>query len=304
VGTVVWLGATIGFAAAGLGLLGLPHLRWRRLTIAGAVGSFALLGLFATQWAAVAVVIDVMLLAIALSTRPRIAPTRPPDEARAPRPAWRRVTRAAGCLAGYGFLAYLALVIAVRPWQTRWGATPAEIEATLPGDELLKPGALPIHHAITIRAPAEAVWPWLVQIGQDRAGFYSYTWLENLVGARIHNADRIVPGWQRLERGDFVHACPRGYLGGAFGDSVGWSVERVVEGRAIVLRYWGAFVVEPVDAGTSRLLVRTHVGPKSLVWSPLEMLAFEPIHFVMERGMLRGVRARAERGWAEAGPAG
>ncbi len=62
--------------------------------------------------------------------------------------------------------------------------------------------------AVTIRAPAEEVWRWLVQLGQDRGGFYSYNLLENLAAADIHNVDRIVPEMQHLKVGDFVPMAP------------------------------------------------------------------------------------------------
>src|SRR5207302_7843501 len=85
-----------------------------------------------------------------------------------------------------------------------WGATPAEISMSLPGgDPSLGPDAY-FTRAITIDAPPSVVWPWLVQMGQDRAGFYSNTWLENLVGADIHNASSIHSEWQHRAIGDSV----------------------------------------------------------------------------------------------------
>ncbi len=84
-------------------------------------------------------------------------------------------------VAGYTF--------AVRPWHLRWGATDEELTETLPGDDV-KPGAgIQVTHAVTINAPAEEVWKWLVQIGQERGGFYSYDWVENIFGLQIRNTD-------------------------------------------------------------------------------------------------------------------
>lgn len=92
----------------------------------------------------------------------------------------------AGGLAGlYAFV--------IRPWHLPWGATDAEVEMTLPCDELVEHPKLNATHAITIDAPASGIWPWLVQMGQTRGGFYSYAWLENAVGCRMHNADRFIP---------------------------------------------------------------------------------------------------------------
>ena len=109
--------------------------------------------------------------------------------------------------AGTAAAAYAFLV---RPWQMRWGATDEEITTRLPGDELVRDDA-PIQstHAITINAPVSAVWPWLVQIGQNRGGFYSYEWLENLVGCRMNNAERVLPEYQDLKEGDEIWLHPK-----------------------------------------------------------------------------------------------
>ena len=61
---------------------------------------------------------------------------------------------------------------------------------------------------MTIHAPPSGIWPWLVQMGQGRGGFYTHEWIENLLGADIHNADRVVSAWQRLEVGDKIRLTP------------------------------------------------------------------------------------------------
>ena len=159
---------------------------------------------------------------------------------------------------GWGFgllaLAYATVVVAIRPLYVRWGTTAAERAAQLPGDSLRPNARYRVDHGITIHAPADSVWPWLVQLGQDRGGFYSYSWLERAIGDHIQNADRIHQEWQHVQPGDLVRAVQPGYLGF---DDVGWRVLDVVPGRALILDKWGAFV--------------------------------------MQRGMLRGVRDRAER---------
>lgn len=67
-------------------------------------------------------------------------------------------------------------------WMTSWGASAAEVSACYPGDELIADPAGITTMAVTVDAPAEQVWRWLIQIGQDRGGMYSYDWLENLIG--------------------------------------------------------------------------------------------------------------------------
>jgi hypothetical protein len=152
-----------------------------------------------------------------------------------------------------------------------------------------------IQHAVTIRATPDAIWPWLMQLGQDRGGFYSYAWLERLVGDDIHNADRIHPEWQTLHEGDLVRAVQPDYLGGIFGPSVGWCITRLEPNRVLVLGGWGAFVLEPVGDST-RLIVRSRgANEPNVALAPFGLLVFEPAHFIMQRRMLLGIRERAER---------
>jgi len=134
-----------------------------------------------------------------------------------------------------------------------------------------------------------------VQLGRDRAGFYSYDALENLFGLRIHNADRIHAEWQNRAVGDLVPATPAGWMG--LDKALGWKISHVERERAIVLAGWGAFVLQAIDEGHCRLFVRSTVtGPKVPVWAAaLSFATFEPIHFVMERRMLLGIKVRAER---------
>ena len=213
-----------------------------------------------------------------------------------PKARFRRLA-GAGRAAGLLFLVYATAVALFHPVYVRWGTTSAERMMTLPGDDLVLDARYRVDHGITIWAPADSVWPWLVQIGQDRGGFYSYTRLEHLAGAHIHNADRIHPEWQQLKPGDLVRATQPDYLGGRLGEP-GWRVLDIVPGRAIVLENWGAFVLQPVDERTTRFLIRTRGdGAPSLaavLLGPLNVFVFEPAHFIMQRGMLRGIRDRAE----------
>lgn len=200
----------------------------------------------------------------------------------------RTIARAAAT-AGAALAAYSGVLAATRPWHRRWGATDHEIAQSLSGDELAD-GAT-ANHAITIHAPIEEVWPWLVQIGQDRAGFYSYTWLENLVRAGIHNSNAIVSEWQTMNDGDFVRLASKE----VYGDRPLLRVSHVHPGRSFVLEGWGEFVLRPVDNQTTRLLIRSHGVKRSPLMKVFCFLFMDPAHFIMERGMLRGIKKRAER---------
>jgi hypothetical protein len=191
-----------------------------------------------------------------------------------------------------------AFVFVVRPWYLTWGASKAELDMTLPGDELIPVSTGGHTRAITIKAPAREIWPWLVQIGADKGGFYSHTWIEGLIGCPITNADRIHPEWQDLKPGDLMRMCvndpaPPPYI-----------AAQVMPNRALVLGHrateadrlgdvewfdtW-AFVLEPVDADTTRLIARNR-NASHAAWIRL----IEPGFFIMESGMLRGIKERAE----------
>lgn len=202
----------------------------------------------------------------------------------------------------------------VRPWMLRWGTREDESRRTLPGDELVPDPAINTTRAVTIQAPPTGVWAWLVQIGQDRGGFYSYDWLENLFGLDIHSADEIEPDLQQLEVGDFVALAPQ--------EGAGLVVKQIEPERALVLfapdpeyhaviqpsleddelEFTGSwsFVLEPMGSHTTRLLARLRIGhaPNPLV-SVLLRVLLEPAHFIMERKMLLGIKQRAERAAAE-----
>ena len=118
----------------------------------------------------------------------------------------------------------------------RWGSNPDELAATLPGDEFMPRASITATRAISVAVAADDVWPWIAQLGQGRGGFYSYDFLENLVGCDIHSADRIVPEWQSIAVGDDVRLHPE----------VALRVAAVDPGTALVLR--GGIPMGPVAA--------------------------------------------------------
>lgn len=203
--------------------------------------------------------------------------------------------------------ATLVLSPLLRPWYNRWGATPEEVQRPLPGDELVPLSQMGCTRAITIQAPAEQVWPWLAQLGQGRGGLYSYDGLENLIGCDIHSADAILPEHQNLQVGDIIRLGPKGYpcFGVAALDPGRWlalvSLDPKTEkpgeytaqpGKAYSIATW-QFYLEPLGENATRLLVR-----QRLAYSPDMAWIWrltEPVAFVMERRMMRGIRQRAER---------
>ena len=201
-----------------------------------------------------------------------------------------------GALAAYNY--------AVRPWHLRWGATDEELTEPLPGDEIKPDAAAQVTHAVTIDAPSEVVWKWLVQIGQGRGGFYSYDWLENMFGLEIYNTAEIKPEWQTLKVGDFVRGAQDEWFGGRFKGKAGWFVVRMDEARALVLRdeiehgSW-SFILKPLDENKTRLVIRARgAEPPGLGMKIFGYGFFEPAHFIMERRMLLTLKRRAEEFYA------
>ena len=290
--TWLWALTAVGLIGAGFGLLGVAPFRScpRGLALIGALGSLVLLLPLDSLLMLPGVLLDfVVLLAIARWKGWELPPVQPRH------PALRKVA----LVLANAVVLYTTAVILFRPVYLRWGSSQQERYAALPGDSLTPHARYRVDHVITIHAPVSRVWPWLVQMGQDRGGFYSYSWLENLIGADIQNAELVVPEWQQRHKGDLVRAVPPDWFGGKFGHEIGWKLAEVVPGRALVLEGWGAFVLDSVGPITTRLHVRTLGAGRpevpGLFMGPFGLLVFEPAHFIMQRAMLRGVRDRAER---------
>jgi len=173
-----------------------------------------------------------------------------------------------------------------------WGATDAEVDARLPGDELLEHADGVATRAITVDAAASAVWPWIAQMGPlPRGGAYTYDWIENLLGLDMHSADRVLPDYQHPQVGDTL-----GYGKNRM------RFERVEPRRVLATRsedgnwVW-SFVLEEQD-GRTRLISRNRFRLPSLT-ARIGMLPMEPASLVMERKMLQGIKQRAERLAAE-----
>lgn len=111
----------------------------------------------------------------------------------------------------FAICAIVLIVILLTPWMDRWGATDAEIAAAFPGDELVADPASFLNRAVTVHATPEEIYPWIVQLGADKGGMYSYDWFEsNILQCHQSNADRIHKEWQDLKIGDQMKMCPEG----------------------------------------------------------------------------------------------
>lgn len=191
----------------------------------------------------------------------------------------------------------------IRPRMLRQGATMHEVADAFPGDELVPDPNGGATMATTLPAPPERVWPWLVQMGGDRAGWYSWDWLDN---KSEPSADRIVPEWQHLEVGQRLPGPTNWWtvevlqpyrtlvLRSSYGLLTGHSFDPRAERppRACVDGIWG-FHLRPAPEGGTRLVVRTRSrGQPRPLARPFGLLLGEPVHLVMQTRQFHNLRWR------------
>jgi hypothetical protein len=208
-----------------------------------------------------------------------------------------RVARIGGVAAGGMLLLSSVYLFLLRPWHTRWGATDDEVAAALPGDDEVPRPQVNVTRAISIDAPPEAVWPWLVQIGYRRAGWYAYDLFDN---DNVASAETILPALQNLEIGQLL-------------GEEGLAVRAIEPNRHLLLAYhypktewvvkqgiWPRFghasmclELNPLAAGErTRFIYRVRCSTPVL--ARVFLAFFEPADFVASRKMLLGIKRRAE----------
>jgi hypothetical protein len=191
---------------------------------------------------------------------------------------------------GIGIMLVILILgyLAIRPWHLRWGATTEEVARAMPGD---------LEHigwtrAITIDAAPQQIWPWLMQWGQGRGGWYSYDWLENLLGFDIHTADRILPEYQNLKIGDPIcmssSFCPSHVTVLEPNRWLSWQATDESD-KPVWTFTLGLF---PLDDSHTRLIVRESF--RSDVMPPSAVFVLEIPDVVMELKALNTVKNRAE----------
>jgi hypothetical protein len=222
--------------------------------------------------------------------------------------------RAIRSLAAVSCLAVGAYLIAVRPRLLRWGATDEEVARPYPGADLIPNGNRAATMAVTIEAPPERVWPWLVQMGYYRAGWYSWDRLDN--GGRP-SADRIHAEWQEIKPGDRLTAwSPEGPMSA-------WEVAALEPGRFLGLRglsdlrlrqldpasprpsaytegLWG-FLLKRLPKDRTRLVVSGYqTGRPRWLQAIVDLFLYPPVHWSMQTRQLANIKRLAERDWARA----
>lgn len=157
--------------------------------------------------------------------------------------------------------------------------------------------------AATLAATPEEIWPWLVQMGWNRGGYYTYNPIENLFGLDLHNADRIHPEWQDLKVGDTIWMShPR--LKDLFPET---KVNTLETNQALVLAIYGpsgtethpsgawTFFLEPIDDTATRFIVRLQVATPTVMGKIIFYAFMEPAHFIMQHTMFTGLKERLAR---------
>jgi hypothetical protein len=181
----------------------------------------------------------------------------------------------------------LVIIIIFTPWMDRWGTTADERAANFPGDDLVKSPARMINRGVTVQAAPDQIYPWILQIGADKSGMYSYTWLENLVGCKMAKDETIREEWQQLKEGDLMKMCAGDFAPPPY------IVAQIIPNQAVVFGHkekddwvelW-AFVLVPQADGTTRLITRTRTNMVGGFWEVIR-----PIVFVMEQKMLSTLR--------------
>lgn len=187
---------------------------------------------------------------------------------------------------------FLASTVAVLPgWIATYGATDTEVKAFYPGDQMIPNPVVQWTHAETIRAPVDKVWPWIAQIGQSKGGFYSYTFIENLIAGdgSYQNAARIIPEFQNPLPGDEIikdmlawkEIKPNEYILAATDNFFGlhWT--------------WGWYL-KSIDANSTRLILRMKIRSEGEQLPQAALFLVNAGGFIMENCMIRGIRERAE----------
>jgi hypothetical protein len=182
--------------------------------------------------------------------------------------------------------ALTAYLLWIRPWQMRWGSTSQDLVLAMPGDEIVRQPTFNATRAVTIEAQPEQIWPWLMQVGCKRAGWYSYDWIDNL---GIPSAERILPEFQNLRVGDTIPMSPDGKRG--------LTVRAIDPDRSMLWvgknATW-AWRLYRVDERRTRLVTRVRMRYEwASPWVFFDLL-FDPGDFVMMRKMLLGIKRRAE----------
>jgi hypothetical protein len=206
---------------------------------------------------------------------------------------FKKISIGLAILGAVSFGVYLRFI---RPWHLRWGTSDEELQRPMPGDDEIKQPSYATTRAVTIQTRPEEIWPWLVQMGYQRGGLYSYDWLDRLFGILDRpSEDRILPEFQHLKVGDVI----------PLGAGPNWPVKALEPNQSLLILLknpqdpafgltW-AWALYSLDERQTRLVSRVRCRMPLTPGGILLLLVLEPTGFIMERKMLLGIKQRAER---------
>ena len=191
----------------------------------------------------------------------------------------------------YTLIFYTLIVIIywgfIRSQNNNWGATSVEINMKFPITENISSNRIVSTRSININVSREKIWPWIAQTGQNRGGFNSYYWLENLFAAKMVNADSVHPEWQSPSVGDTVY----------YGINEGYAIVTFAKFNEYYSLGGWTFYLQKIDTANTRLIIRypsMEIKQSKFITAYYYAL-FEPLHFIMESGMMMGIKQKAER---------
>lgn len=206
---------------------------------------------------------------------------------------FKKIALGLAILSGAALGVYLRFI---RPWHLRWGANDEELQRPMSGDDEIQKPLYATTRAVTINAKPADIWPWLVQMGYQRGGLYSYDWLDRLFGILDRpSADRIIPEFQHLQAGDVI----------PLGAGPSWPVKALEPNQSLLILLrntqnpefgvtW-VWALDPLDERHTRLVSRVRCRLPLTLGGVFMLLLLEPTGFIMERKMLLGIKQRAER---------
>ena len=178
-----------------------------------------------------------------------------------------------------------------------WGSTSAERDKLYAGDSIVAKPEYISTIAVTINKSPSEIWPWIVQMGKNKAGFYSYTWLENIFGCKLHNADRIHPEWQDTREGDYEPVCASAEKK----KMPGWTIIKLIPNKAFVYKissdssWMMGYYVDSINENRSRLIARMkYERPKGFGEFVIDKIWMEWAHCLMQKGSINGIKKRVE----------
>jgi len=184
----------------------------------------------------------------------------------------------------------LVYIVIIQPRILTWGATESEIRMSLAGDSLAP--FISSTRAITINTSKQTVWKWITQLGADRAGWFSYTFLEKMMGYHTDKSDNFRPIEDNFEVGRII---PGTISKSKSMIDYNFPVVYVDSGNSFVLEKWGTFYIYEVASGNTRLVVRTNGFTSTNLFNRIGDFIITPLHYLMERRMMMGMKECAER---------